>query len=58
METKEMELQDLEDSLFEKDDSARVNADKMSRPSLTYIPPVPANNYIFYPDFSCASARK
>ena len=36
METKEMELQDLEDSLFEKDDSARVNADKMSRPSLTY----------------------
>ena len=36
METKEMELQDLEDSLFEKDDSAHVNADKMSRPSLTY----------------------
>ena len=36
METKEMELQNLEDSLFEKDDSARVNADKMSRPSLTY----------------------
>lgn len=36
METKEMELQNLEDSLFEKDDSAHVNADKMSRPSLTY----------------------
>ena len=36
MDTKEMELQNLDDSLFERDDSAHVNADKMSRPSLTY----------------------
>lgn len=31
-----MDWQELEDSLFEKDDSAYVDADKMTRPSLTY----------------------
>lgn len=30
------ELQNLDESLFEKDDSAYANADKMNRPSLTY----------------------
>ena len=32
----EMDLQSLDDGLFEKDDSAYVDADKMTRPSLTY----------------------
>ena len=32
----DMDLQNLDDGLFEKDDSAYIDADKMTRPSLTY----------------------
>lgn len=32
----ELDLENLEDSLFEADDSAHVDADKINRPSLTY----------------------
>ena len=31
-----MDLQSLDDTLFERDDSAYVDADKINRPSLTY----------------------
>lgn len=33
---KDMDLRNLDDSLFEKDDSAYADADKLNRPSVTY----------------------
>ena len=47
-----MDLQNLDDGLFEKDDSAYIDADKMTRPSLTYLSLI----HIF--GFSCTASRR